>query len=210
MTVLLKIIIITYLVTWFGTWFWIKTLKSKSKQIERIEGPPSHKAKEGTPTMGGIVFILAIIFFSLIFIKHLAIILPIIFLILSFTILGLIDDFLIVKFKSNKGIRPRTKFLLQLIFSAIFIFLLLISDKNFLPTSEYLTYFINNYLWLYLIFVALVITGTANAVNLSDGLDGLAGGVILPGFIFFAWKALALNQPEAFLFLIISSSAVLA
>ena len=155
----------------------------KFGQEIRQEGPQSHIHKKGTPTMGGISFILAIVvaliiamFFNSENIKYY---LLFIYTTVSFTIIGYIDDMLIVVKKKNDGLSPRKKLLLQIVFSLIFYILvsLVYDNVNFIeiPIINYQL----NISYLYLLFVIFWQTGFSNAVNLTDGLDGLATSVTI-------------------------------
>ncbi len=155
----------------------------KFGQEIRQEGPQSHIHKKGTPTMGGISFILAIVvaliiamFFNSENIKYY---LLFIYTTVSFAIIGYIDDMLIVVKKKNDGLSPRKKLLLQIVFSLIFYILvsLVYDNVNFIeiPIINYQL----NISYLYLLFVIFWQTGFSNAVNLTDGLDGLATSVTI-------------------------------
>lgn len=171
--------------------------KMKFGQVEREEGPESHKAKNGTPTMGGIVFVLAAIlgtFIStLIFdidnIFNPELILTTIVLV-GFSLIGLIDDALIIVKHSNKGLPPLAKLLAQIALAAICYFYAM----NFIPNFDSIITIplvdINIDLgYLYPVLILIMFTGESNGVNLSDGLDGLATGlsmVAIAPFIIFA------------------------
>ena len=155
----------------------------KFGQEIRQEGPQSHIHKKGTPTMGGISFILAIVvalimamFFNSENIKYY---LLFIYTTVSFAIIGYIDDMLIVVKKKNDGLSPRKKLLSQIVFSLIFYILvsLVYDNVNFIeiPIINYQL----NISYLYLLFVIFWQTGFSNAVNLTDGLDGLATSVTI-------------------------------
>ena len=150
----------------------------KFGQEIRQEGPQSHIHKKGTPTMGGISFILAIVVALIIAMflnsENIKYYLLFIYTTVSFAIIGYIDDMLIVVKKKNDGLSPRKKLLLQIVFSLIFYILvsLVYDNVNFIeiPIINYQL----NISYLYLLFVIFWQTGFSNAVNLTDGLDGLA------------------------------------
>lgn len=157
--------------------------KLKFGQAIRKEGPQSHAAKKGTPTMGGISFILSIIITlviaSLLDSINIKYYLLFIYTTISFAIIGYIDDMLIVVKKKNDGLSPRKKLALQILFSFIFYLLLtfVYADINYIEIP-----FTNYKLNLSLIYAAFVVfwqTGFSNAVNLTDGLDGLATSVTI-------------------------------
>ena len=155
----------------------------KFGQAIREEGPQSHMHKKGTPTMGGISFIIAIVISLIVamFLDSLNIQYYILFIYttISFSIIGYIDDMLIVVKKKNDGLAPRKKLMLQILFSVIFYILVtfIYKDINYIhiPGFDYNL----NISYLYIIFLVFWQTGFSNAVNLTDGLDGLATSVTI-------------------------------
>lgn len=155
----------------------------KFGQAIREEGPQSHKHKKGTPTMGGISFIIAIVASLVVamFLDSTNIQYYILFIYttISFSIIGYIDDMLIVVKKINDGLAPRKKLMLQILFSVIFYILVtfIYKDINYIhiPVFNYNL----NISYLYIIFLVFWQTGFSNAVNLTDGLDGLATSVTI-------------------------------
>ena len=164
----------------------------KAGQSIKEIGPNWHKGKQGTPTMGGIMFIIAILAAVLIFgwkdfaAGNWAGLFVVVFATL-YGVIGFVDDYAKIKKKENTGLTAGWKFLLQLALAIAFLAVLRFFGQ--LSPNLYIP-FINAYLtlpwWLYLIFAAFVIVGCVNAVNLIDGLDGLAGSVTLAVAIFFA------------------------
>ena len=155
----------------------------KFGQAIREEGPQSHMHKKGTPTMGGISFIvatvLALIIAMFIDSSNIKYYFLFIYTTISFSIIGYIDDMLIVVKKKNDGLAPRKKLMLQILFSIIFYVLVkfIYEDINYIyiPGLEYQL----NISYLYMVFVVFWQTGFSNAVNLTDGLDGLATSVTI-------------------------------
>ena len=155
----------------------------KFGQAIREEGPQSHMHKKGTPTMGGISFIIAIVISLIVasFLDSANIKYYILFIYttISFSIIGYIDDMLIVVKKKNDGLAPRKKLMLQILFSVIFYILVtfIYKDINYIhiPGLDYNL----NISYLYIIFLVFWQTGFSNAVNLTDGLDGLATSVTI-------------------------------
>ncbi|MBQ4061138.1 MAG: phospho-N-acetylmuramoyl-pentapeptide-transferase [Bacilli bacterium] len=154
-----------------------------------------HLKKEGTPTMGGLIFIiptllaLAFLYFrGSIELSHNLFIL--IFVFLAYALLGFADDFLKVKFHNNKGISITTKFLIQMVIALIFFYVFMKNGGD--STLEFT--FLNIEIplgWTFGIFILLVLVGSSNAVNITDGLDGLAGGLSAIAFLAFgiiAWN----------------------
>ena len=185
----------------------------KFGQEIRQEGPQSHIHKKGTPTMGGISFILAIVvaliiamFFNSENIKYY---LLFIYTTVSFSIIGYIDDMLIVVKKKNDGLSPRKKLLLQIVFSLIFYILvsLVYDNVNFIeiPIINYQL----NISYLYLLFVIFWQTGFSNAVNLTDGLDGLATSVTIITTSTFALLAYKENNFPVLVFCLAIVGALL-
>lgn len=156
----------------------------------------THKNKEGTPTMGGLIFIvptLAIVFLFLLFDKmqfseNLFIIL---FVFVSYSILGFLDDFLIIKRKNNNGLTEIQKLFGQLVIALIFFYIFMRSGNE--PVLNIYTLGISiDMKWFYGIFLLFVLVASSNAVNITDGLDGLAAGLSLIAFLAFgliAWNA---------------------
>ena len=155
----------------------------KFGQAIREEGPQSHMHKKGTPTMGGISFIISIVISLVIAVfldsKNMQYYFLFIYTTISFSIIGYIDDMLIVVKKKNDGLAPRKKLMLQILFSVIFYILVtyIYKDINYIhiPGLDYNL----NISYLYLIFLVFWQTGFSNAVNLTDGLDGLATSVTI-------------------------------
>ncbi|AME09287.1 MULTISPECIES: phospho-N-acetylmuramoyl-pentapeptide-transferase [Gemella] len=185
----------------------------KFGQEIRKEGPESHKHKKGTPTMGGISFILAIIISlivaSFVDFQNFKYYLLFIYTAISFALIGYIDDMLIVVKKKNDGLSPRKKLMLQILFSVVFYVLIKIIyvDINYIEIP-----FVNyqlNISWLYVLFVIFWQTGFSNAVNLTDGLDGLASSVTIITTSTFALIAYKENNFPVFVFCLMIVGALL-
>ena len=160
--------------------------KLKVGQIERSDGPESHLKKQGTPTMGGIIMMLGIIIITIgayIYYKSRDLtlaknLLPILGLTIGFGVIGFIDDFKKLVLKNTKGLSPSLKMLGLLIISVIYV-LYLINGLN-LGTEMYLPIvkkYITLPIYFYIPFAIVVILATTNAVNLTDGIDGLSSSV---------------------------------
>lgn len=163
----------------------------KAGQSIKEDGPTWHLSKQGTPTMGGIMFILASALVVLAFNCKAMLAgdftaLFILLFALVFGAIGFLDDYAKVKKKENTGLTAAQKFLLQL--AASILFIVLLRNTGILSPNLYIPFIgieiqLN---WLgYMIFAALVMVGTVNAVNITDGVDGLATGVTLPVCAFF-------------------------
>ena len=168
------------LVLFFGGPF-IKYLKS-SKHFDqpiRNDGPLSHIIKKaGTPTFGGVLIIFSAIISSLLWadIKNIYVLISI-FSILSFSLIGFFDDYLKIKKGNSSGVKARYKFLLQIIFATMIVYLINISTAENIRNVLHLPFYKNLVFDLgmfYFFFGVVVIVGSSNAVNLTDGLDGLA------------------------------------
>ena len=145
-------------------------------QIIRKEGPSSHSTKDKTPTMGGIFIIPIFLTLILIFnISYLPLKLTLFSLILSFFLIGFFDDYLSIRNKTNLGLKGNEKLFLQIISTSCFIFLLFdISLIN--PNINFFNDIVINFEDLVIPISIITIVGLSNAVNLTDGLDGLAAG----------------------------------
>ena len=159
--------------------------KKKIKQFERLEGPQSHKIKEGTPTMGGIPlflsFFISVILYGLIdgLNSNIFLLLMPVF---GYFIIGFIDDYLIVKQHKNDGLAPSFKMILELIIASIFFYLYLsFGGRTYLNLFGYYL----DIKWVYGLFILVFFTASSNAVNLTDGLDGLSGGLVFIGLLAF-------------------------
>ena len=182
-----KILIITFAISVVLALIIIPILKKlKVGQIEREDGPESHLKKQGTPTMGGIIIIIAIIIVTigayLYYSKTEAEIannlLPILGLTVGFGIIGFIDDFKKLVLKNTKGLKPSFK-MLGLLFISVAYVLYLLKGIN-LGTETYIPFlkqYISIPVFAYIPFAILVILGATNAVNLTDGIDGLSSSV---------------------------------
>ena len=155
----------------------------------------THKTKKDTPTMGGLIFILS----TLITITLLIILgkikvtynfIIIIFVFISYALIGFIDDYLIIKRNNNIGLKENHKFILQIIISIIFFYLFLRADNEPLLWIH-LLHLKLNIGWLYGIFILFILTASTNSVNLTDGLDGLATGLSIISL--FAFGLIMIN-----------------
>ncbi len=187
----------------------------KAGQSIREIGPKWHAGKAGTPTMGGVIFIIAVLVCIPVGWKDIAqgdlSSLYIFGFSLVFGLIGFLDDFFKVKYKRNLGLTALQKFLLQLAAAVVYLFLL--RSSGMLTNDLYIP-FVNVSLeipWvLYFAFAAFVMVGCVNAVNLTDGIDGLATGVTMPVMLFFALIAACWAQTGTALFCIALFGALAA
>ena len=161
--------------------------KVKIGQIERDDGPESHFKKQGTPTMGGIIFMISIIICVTCVYGYLHYtgqaetaqnLLPMLCLTMGFGIIGFIDDFKKLVLKNTTGLKPKYKMLgLLLISVAYTLFIIKFSNvgtETFIPFAKI---YINLPVYIYIPFAIIVILATTNAINLTDGIDGLSSSV---------------------------------
>ncbi len=199
---------------------WIKLLRrSNIGQQVRADGPQSHLVKQGTPTMGGVIMLIAVVV-SLLLIGHLT---PEALLLLGATVLtgvlGFVDDASKVAHERSLGLTPRAKLIFQFAIAIIFI-LLAINVVGIEPTVNIpfvgtldlgiFTTIISSgntgdsfgiqIPWLYLIIISILLVGMCNAVNLTDGLDGLAAGSVMIVMIVMAAIAFSSNLLDPAIF----------
>ena len=161
--------------------------KLKVGQIERDDGPQSHLKKQGTPTMGGIIIIFTMIIVIVGAYIYLSVnnqqeianrLLPMMILTIGFGIVGFIDDFKKLVLKNTKGLKPSYKMFGLLIISVVYVLYLIyglnLGTETYIPIAK--TY-VNLPTFFYIPFAILVILGTTNAINLTDGVDGLSSSV---------------------------------
>ena len=160
--------------------------KLKMGQTERVEGVQSHLKKAGTPTMGGIIFLIATVVTSLFYVKDYQKVIPVVFLTLGFGIIGFLDDYLKVVLRRSDGLLPWQKFSLQVVVTAVFTYYLVnYTDVNLSMRIPFWTDHYLNIGWLAIPVLFFAVIGTVNGVNFTDGLDGLASSVTLIVAVFF-------------------------
>ncbi len=164
----------------------------KAGQSIREVGPTWHNSKAGTPMMGGLMFIFALIICLLVCIPVMQdySVFYVLALSLCFGLVGFLDDFCKLKFKRNLGLTAIQKALLQMAVSAIYIYILI--QQNVIVSNLYIPFVdVTVYIhpMLYVFFAMFVMVGCVNAVNLTDGVDGLCASVTLPVMIFFTAAA---------------------
>ncbi len=170
--------------------------KLKFGQEIREDGPKWHQKKSGTPTMGGIMFILGILVSLIITCVILAVngnlntvtakCIVLFAVSLCFGVVGFIDDYIKVVKKRNLGLKAMEKFILQLVFAIGYVIAMYImGELNTAIKIPFTTIMWEMPLWLYIPFVLFVVVGVVNAVNLTDGLDGLATSVTFVVALFF-------------------------
>ena len=168
--------------------------KLKMGQTERVEGVQSHLKKAGTPTMGGIIFLIAAVVTALFYVKDYPAVIPVLFLTLGFGIIGFLDDYLKVVLKRSDGLLPWQKFLLQVVVTGVFAYYLI--NYTDISLSMRIPFWPDHYLnlgWLAVPVLFIAVIGTVNGVNFTDGLDGLASSVTLIVAVFFTVVSIGLG-----------------
>ena len=161
--------------------------KLKMGQTERVEGVQSHLKKAGTPTMGGVIFLIATVITSLFYVRDYPKVIPVLFLTLGFGIIGFLDDYLKVVLRRSDGLLPWQKFSLQVVVTAVFTYYLVnYTDVNLAMRIPFWSDHYLNLGWLAVPVLFYAVIGTVNGVNFTDGLDGLASSVTLIVAVFFS------------------------
>ena len=165
--------------------------KLKMGQTERVEGVQSHLKKAGTPTMGGVIILGSVLLTSVFYIKEYPKIIPVLFVTLGFGLIGFLDDYLKVVMRRSDGLYPKQKMALQILVTGIFAYYIVRFTD--VPLTWLIPFSEGKYLdWgifaLPLLFV--VVIGTVNGVNFTDGLDGLASSVTVLVATFFTVVAI--------------------
>lgn len=193
-------LVITFLFTMLVSPLFIPFLKRlKFGQQIRTDGPQSHLKKTGTPTMGGIIILLAIALAALKFIDKGPELMVLLVATLGFGLVGFLDDYIKIVFKRSLGLTAKQKLAGQLLVSGIVCYYLIQMGHS---TELHVPYF-NWELqlgWFYFPFIVLLMMGTTNAVNLTDGLDGLLAGTSAIAFGAFVIIAMKGHSPEVAVF----------
>lgn len=174
--------------------------KLKFGQFVRDDGPESHLKKSGTPTMGGMVIVLSIAITSLFYINDYPDIVPVLFVTIGFGIIGFMDDYIKVVMKRSLGLKAWQKLLGQVLITAIFGYYLV----NFtdVGTSMLIPFSKGQYLdisWMFIPMLFIVVLGTVNGSNFTDGLDGLESSVTVLIATFFTVVAIASEEGFTYL-----------
>jgi phospho-N-acetylmuramoyl-pentapeptide-transferase len=169
----------------------------KFGQTVREDGPSSHLKKTGTPTMGGLIFLIPMVLVSAFFSSAYPQLLPMVLTTAGFGFVGFLDDFIIIIKKKNKGLSPNQKMLGLFIVASLFT--LYVTYFSGVGTDMVIPFMgtdftINLPVWFFIPFTILILLTATNAVNLTDGLDGLASGVVLIIMVFFTIVAMTRNE----------------
>ena len=183
---LLTLVTALAIVLFSGVYFLPFLHRLKYGQSIREEGPASHQKKSGTPTMGGVMIVLAVTLSTLLFAPLTVTTLLALFIFLGHFLLGFADDYIKVVKKRNLGLRAYQKLLGQIVISMVTILI----GRSLLGHDTSVWVPILGEMWdigvLYYVLVVFVLVGTSNAVNLTDGLDGLASGTVAAAALFYA------------------------
>ena len=169
--------------------------KLKFGQQVRQEGPQAHLKKQGTPTMGGLIILGSIIVTSLFYLKDYPKIIPVLFVTVGFGIIGFLDDYIKIVMKRSEGLNPKQKLAGQIVITAVFTYYLMnsgdVGTRILIPfTGGFDHGLMLDLGYLYIPFVFVVLLGTDNGVNFTDGLDGLASSVTVLVATFFTVVAI--------------------
>ncbi len=163
----------------------------KFGQTERDDGPQSHLKKNGTPTMGGLIILSAIVVTSLLYVKDYPRIIPILFVTVGFGVIGFLDDYIKIILRRSEGLTPGQKMLGQILVTAVFAFYYYNATGG--EMAMLIPFYPGHSLhlgWLAIPVLFLAIIGTVNGVNFTDGLDGLASSVTVLVAVFFTVVAM--------------------
>ncbi len=211
-----KYLLGSFLVTFFfGILILYFLKKFHVKQHVRDDGPESHLKKEGTPSMGGIIFLAGIAFTTLLAMKKISIghdkLLGLLFVTLAFGFVGFIDDYIKIKKNRSLGLKAWQKMIMLLVVSGAFTAFLLMGLN--LGTETYIPIY-RQYLdlgyYFFVPFAILVLISTTNVVNITDGLDGLAAGITVIIMTFFTVVATIYGDSPVMTFSAIVTGACLA
>lgn len=179
-----------------GRWAipWLRALRVR--QVIRDDAPARHQAKAGTPTMGGLLILAAAVASTLLVLPGLSLgVAFVVLVMLGYGVVGGIDDLLAVRRGRNLGLRARERLLIQILLAAVVA--VYVARQRDLGTALVLPWVGPWDLgWAYVVFAILYVVGFANAVNLTDGLDGLAGGTVAIASGAYAAIALRVGQPD--------------
>lgn len=170
----------------------------KFGQEVRDDGPQTHLKKEGTPTMGGVVILIAMAVTCLFYMKDYPEILPILFVTVGFGLIGFLDDFIKIVMKRSLGLRAWQKMLLQIVVAGVFAYYVVnytdLNNEIIIPFTGKIVTLSN---WAYVLLLMFVVVGTVNGSNFTDGLDGLASSVTALIATFFTVVAIGTGSGVA-------------
>lgn len=162
----------------------------KAGQTVRDDGPSTHLKKSGTPTMGGILIMVSVAVTSVLYVKDYPKITPVLFLTLGFGLIGFLDDYIKVVLRRSMGLKPWQKMFLQIVVTGIFAYYLLnAADVSLTMRIPFMKGYFVDFGRLDIPLLFMVVIGTVNGTNFTDGLDGLASSVTVMVATFFTVAA---------------------
>jgi len=178
----------------FGSWMIQKLRNMQIGQQIREDGPQSHFGKKGTPTMGGLLIIFAVVIATLLWANLVNIYIWLVLLItVGYGLIGFMDDYSKLKGKSSRGLSGKTRLMSEIAIALfVSVILYLKPEFNSQVTIPFFKTLLPNLGWGYVLLSTFIIVGAANAVNLTDGLDGLAIGpvtICFATYLLFAYFA---------------------
>ncbi|MBO4902447.1 MAG: phospho-N-acetylmuramoyl-pentapeptide-transferase [Lachnospiraceae bacterium] len=169
--------------------------KLKFGQTIREDGPQSHLQKNGTPTMGGVIFLIPLIITTLFYMKQYPLVLPVLLMTVAFALIGFVDDFVKVVLKRSMGLTALQKMAMEIVVTAVFVYYMMKNDS--VDLGFYLPFGGREMIGAGVIAVLILIPavlGTVNGANFTDGLDGLASSVTAVIAVFYALVSMELNS----------------
>ncbi len=201
MSVQLKVLLASFVATVILGIIIIPILrKLKIGQVVRDDGPQTHLKKSGTPTMGGIVMLIAIVLISIVVSFKYPTVLPVALVTLGYGVIGFIDDFKKLVLKNPKGLSPSLKMFGLIIIAVAFVVYLVYSNFRTETYIPVLKQFITVPVWAYIPCTVFIILACTNSLNLTDGLDGLASGITTIIMIFFIFVSAMYGNKEMSMF----------
>lgn len=177
-------------------------------QSVREAGPSSHKKKNGTPTLGGILFLPVILLVALIFVEKTSTLWLLLLLTVGYGLIGFWDDYLKVARKHNQGLTAKQKIVCQTVLFALFSWYLISVDFSTEVVVPGLQWSIDLG-WMYYVLGFFLVVGTTNSTNLTDGLDGLLTGTSIISFLAYAFLAMAIGNETVMQFSFLFVAALL-
>ncbi|MDR3156331.1 MAG: phospho-N-acetylmuramoyl-pentapeptide-transferase [Lactobacillales bacterium] len=206
-SLILSFVFVVFILPWFIAYFQRKKLGQPT-----LEDVKQHTEKLGTPTMGGVVFLAGTFIttlFSAFYLRFFSIqLLALLFVLVLYGLLGFLDDFLKVFRQQNEGLKPKQKFCGQILGGVIFFLLLMKSD--FLLELNIFGIWHISLGWLYLAFIVFWMVGFSNAVNLTDGIDGLVSILMVISLSAYAVLAWIQEQMDILVLIVSLIGALLA
>ncbi|MCR5269062.1 MAG: phospho-N-acetylmuramoyl-pentapeptide-transferase [Lachnospiraceae bacterium] len=169
--------------------------KLKFGQTIREDGPQSHLQKNGTPTMGGVIFLIPMIITSLLYMKQYPLVVPVVLMTVAFALIGFVDDFVKVVLKRSMGLTAMQKMAMEIVATAVFVYYMMNNDSVDLGLRIPFTGGKVVYLGIFAVVILVIaVLGTVNGANFTDGLDGLASSVTSVIAVFFSLVSMELNS----------------